>query len=190
MRTTSIEAIQDTDTGKRGRVVEVTVGERPASETVASCLDIAPGDPVLCRSRRFAVEQRPVQLADSFYPVGMVRATPIVYTDTGPGGVYARLAEIGREPIRFTERLHARMPFPAERTALELPGGTPVIAITRTAYDAEDRCVEVTEMILDSSAYELEYHASIQSPVFIGRGLQGRPSEFACLSRQPRRGRR
>jgi GntR family transcriptional regulator len=155
------EAIQDADTGKRARMVEVTVGEVPASESVASSLGVAHGDPVLRRSRRFAVEQRPVQLADSFYLVDMVRATPIVYTDTGPGGVYARLAEIGHEPIRFTERLYARMPYPAERTALELPGGTPVIAIVRTAFDAEDRCVEVTEMIIDASAYELEYHATV-----------------------------
>jgi GntR family transcriptional regulator len=155
------EAIQDADTGKRARMVEVTVGEAPASESIASSLGVAPGDPVLRRSRRFAVEQRPVQLADSFYLVDMVRATPIVYTDTGPGGVYARLAEIGHEPVRFTERLHARMPYPAERSTLELPGGTPVIAIVRTAFDTEDRCVEVTEMIIDASAYELEYHATV-----------------------------
>jgi GntR family transcriptional regulator len=156
-----VGAIQDSDTGERARSVEVIVGEVPAGEAVASLLDLAPGDPVLRRSRRFAVEQRPVQLADSFYLVDMVRATPIVYTDTGSGGVYARLAEIGHEPVRFTERLHARMPYPAERTALELPGGTPVIAIVRTAFDAEDRCVEVTEMIIDASAYELEYHATV-----------------------------
>ncbi|MCC3762478.1 GntR family transcriptional regulator [Glycomyces sp. TRM65418] len=154
-------AIQDADTGKRARMVEVTVGETPASEAVATAFDLAPGDPVLRRSRRFAVEDRPVQLADSHYLLELVRSTAIVYTDTGPGGVYARLDEIGHAPVRFTERLRARMPLPAETAALELPGGTPVIAITRTAFDAEDRCVEVTEMIIDASAYELEYHATI-----------------------------
>ncbi|SDD94356.1 GntR family transcriptional regulator [Glycomyces harbinensis] len=155
------QAIQDADTGKRARVVEVNVGERPASEKVAASLGLAPGDPVLCRSRRFAVEDRPVQLADSFYLPEMVRATPIVYTDTGPGGVYARLAEIGHAPVCFAEHLRVRMPLPTEKAALDLPGGTPVIAIVRTAFDAEDRCVEVTEMILDSSVYELEYRADL-----------------------------
>jgi GntR family transcriptional regulator len=154
-------AIQDADTGKRPRAVEVEIGEAPASEEVAAVFGLASGDPVLRRSRRFIVEDRPVQLASSFYLPDMVRATPIVYTDTGPGGVYARLAEIGHGPVRFVERLRARMPLPAESTALELPGGTPVIAIIRTAFDAEDRCVEVTEMILDSSAYELEYRTEL-----------------------------
>lgn len=61
------DAIQDADTGKRARMVDVTVGETPASDMIASGLGLEPGDPVLRRSRRFAVEQRPVQLADSFY---------------------------------------------------------------------------------------------------------------------------
>jgi GntR family transcriptional regulator len=155
------QAIQDSDTGKRARMVEVTVGEVAASESVAAEFSVATGDSLLRRSRRFAVDDRLVQLADSYYLLEMVRSTPVVYTDTGPGGVYARLAEIGRAPVRFTERLRARMPLPAEVEALELPGGTPVIAITRAAFDSEDRCVEVTEMVLDAGAYELEYHASI-----------------------------
>lgn len=153
------QSIQDADTGRRARIVEVTVGETAASESVASAFGLPPGDLVLRRSRRFAVEDRPVQLADSYYLLELVRSTAIVYTDTGQGGAYARLAEIGHAPVRFTERLRARMPLPVEVAALELPGGTPVIAITRTAHDSEDRCVEVTEMILDSSAYELEYNA-------------------------------
>jgi GntR family transcriptional regulator len=155
------QAIQDADTGKRPRAVEVRIGEVPASDEVAGAFGLAAGVPVLRRSRRFAVEDRPVQLAYSFYLPEMVRATPIVYTDTGPGGVYARLAEIGHAPVRFTERLRARMPLPVETEALELPGGTPVIAITRTAFDADDRCVEVTVMVLDSSAYELEYNSAL-----------------------------
>ncbi|WP_112133911.1 GntR family transcriptional regulator [Glycomyces dulcitolivorans] len=155
------EAIQDADTGKRARTVEVTVGEVEAPEVVAAEFSIAAGDPVLRRSRRFAVDERLVQLADSYYLVEMVRSTPVVYTDTGPGGVYARLAEIGHAPVRFTERLRARMPLPTEVEALELPGGTPVVAITRAAFDSGERCVEVTEMVLDAGAYELEYHATI-----------------------------
>lgn len=155
------QAIQDADTGKRPRAVAVTVNEVASGPSTAIAFGISPGDPLVRRSRRFTVEDRPVQLADSYYLPDMVRGTPIVYTDTGPGGVYARLAEIGREPVRFTERLRARMPLTGEATALDLPTGTPVLAIIRSAFDAADRCVEVTEMILDASAYELDYHASI-----------------------------
>jgi hypothetical protein len=30
--------------------------------------------------------------------------------DTGPGGIYSRLADIGHGPARFTEDVSARMP--------------------------------------------------------------------------------
>lgn len=155
------QPIQGADTGKRTQMVGLTVGEIAADDTVAGAFGIEPGTLMVCRSRRFAIEDRPVQLADSYYLPDMVRSTSMVYTDTGPGGVYARLAEIGHAPTRFTERLRARMPLQSEKAALELPDGTPIIAIARTAFDAADRCVEVTEMIIDASAYELEYHAKI-----------------------------
>ena len=79
------------------------------------------------------------------------------HTDTGPGGSYAVLAEAGHAPAHFTEYLVARMPRPEETSRLDLPQGTPVIEITRHAFDADGRCVEVNRMILDGSAYLLDY---------------------------------
>lgn len=150
-------AIQDADTGDRPRVVDVETVEEPAPEWVAEPLGIEPGSPVAVRSRRFLVEDRPVQLATSYLPVDIARGTAIMHTDTGPGGTYARLAELGYAPATFTEFLRARMPTPAETARLSLPDGTPVLQITRHAYTDTGRCVEVTRMILDGTAYVLDY---------------------------------
>ena len=49
------------------------------------------------------------------------------------------------------------MPAPEEADRLRLPAGTPVILISRTAMAHDGRTVEVNEMILDASAYVLEY---------------------------------
>jgi GntR family transcriptional regulator len=49
------------------------------------------------------------------------------------------------------------MPTQQEAQDLEMPAGTPVILITRVAYKADGQVVEVNEMVLDSSAYVLEY---------------------------------
>jgi GntR family transcriptional regulator len=115
---------------------------------------------VLTRARRFTVEDRPVQLATSYLPLDVTGGTRIERKDPGPGGIYARLAEIGHAPVRFTERVTARAPRPeeADGLALESPVAGQVIEIVRHAYAADDRCVEVTVMVLDASAYELEYH--------------------------------
>jgi GntR family transcriptional regulator len=154
--------IQDADTGSRPRVVDVIVAEEPAPNDVATALGIEPGNAVLIRSRRFLVEGRPVQLAKSYLPLDIVGGTRVAYTDVGPGGTYARLAELGHEPVRFTERLAARAPLPSEVERLELASsvGSLVIEITRYAYTAADRCVEVNQMTLDATAYVLEYNFS------------------------------
>ncbi|WP_342354578.1 UTRA domain-containing protein [Streptomyces griseofuscus] len=75
----------------------------------------------------------------------------------GPGGVYARLSDLGHAPARFREELRSRMPTRPEADRLELPPGAPVIHLTRTAFDTEGRVIEMNEMVLDSAAYVLEY---------------------------------
>jgi GntR family transcriptional regulator len=152
-------AIQDADTGGRMRVVHVEVGEAPASESVAGALGIQLGAAVLMRARRFAVDDRVVQTATSYLPLDVVAVAPaIAYTGPGPGGIYARMTDAGVGPASFKEHVVCRMPTPGEVSELDLPGGTPVITITRYAYTAADRCVEVNVMLLDASAYELEYN--------------------------------
>lgn len=150
-------AIQDADTADRPRVVDVETGEAPAPEWVAESLNIEVGSPVAVRSRRFLVDDRPVQLASSYLPIELARGTAIMHTNTGPGGIYARLAELGHPPARFTEYLRGRMPTPSEVERLNLPDVTPVIEITRHAYTDAGRCVEVARMVLDATAYVLDY---------------------------------
>jgi GntR family transcriptional regulator len=151
------DAIQDADTGRRPRAVDVEVGEEPAPAWVAQALGVEPGTPVVYRRRRFVVDERAVQLATSYFPVDLATGTRIMHTDTGPGGVYARLAEQGYEPVTFTEELRGRMPNPDEVDRLDLSEGTPVIDITRWAIAADGRCVELNRMILDATAYVLDY---------------------------------
>lgn len=141
-------------------VTDVEVYETVAPRQVARLLDLEPGAPVIVRSRRFVVEERPVQLATSYLPANLVRMTAIAQKNTGPGGTYARLAELGAEPTQFVEELRARMPIEDERKALALADGTPVVEICRTALTADDRPVEVNQMLLDAWSYVLEYRLS------------------------------
>lgn len=150
-------AIQDSDTGTRGRSVDVLTGEAVAPDWAVDALGLNEGDTAAYRSRRFVVDDRSVQLSVSWLPTDIARGTQIMHSDTGPGGTYARLAELGHAPARFTEYLRARMPHDDETKRLELPTGTPVIEITRHAFDEVGRCVEANRMILDGMAYLLDY---------------------------------
>lgn len=154
------QRISDADIPERALVSNIEVGEMAAPEWAAEALGIEPDSPVIFRSRQYVVDEKAVQLATSYYPVDLARGTRITYTDTGPGGSYAVLAERGHGPTRFTEYVLARMPRPDETSRLDLPDGTPVIEITRHAFEESDRCVEANRMILDGSAYLLDYSFS------------------------------
>jgi GntR family transcriptional regulator len=148
-------AVWDADTrGRAYHVDEIQIEREQAREEVARLLDC---DEVWVRRRRYSVDGRPIQLAASHFPADLVEGTAITAPDTGPGGVYARLNEIGYAPTHFTEEVRARMPQPREAQMLALPPGTPVIFVSRTAFTAGGVPVELNEMVLDASSYVLQY---------------------------------
>lgn len=138
-------------------VDRIRITEMPAPEAVAEELQLAPDSAVCVRTRRFLLDGRAVLLSRSYLPAQLVKGSAITQEDTGPGGTYARLAELGSAPVWFVERVRCRMPLQKEREGLELGAGTPVIEVVRTAFAEVDRPVEMNVMVMDSTAYELEY---------------------------------
>jgi GntR family transcriptional regulator len=137
--------------------VEVRRTEPP--EEVRLLLDL-PDEPdvvVIARSRRYVLDGKPVLLSVSYLPASIAAGTMMEYQDVGPGGIYARLRELGNAPARFREDLRARMPEPQEAERLALPPGTPVVDVIRTAYTADGQIVEVNEMTADASSYVFRY---------------------------------
>ncbi|MET9319062.1 GntR family transcriptional regulator [Streptomyces sp. NPDC003038] len=144
----------------RGHDPEVeflSVAEEAAPGHVSSLLGLAAGAVATVRRRRFLLDGEAVMAATSYLDAALVAGTPIAEPDSGPGGIYARLSELGVGPVRFREEVRSRMPSPDEVARLGLAAGTPVVLIVRTAFAAEGRVVEVNEMVLDASAYVLEY---------------------------------
>jgi GntR family transcriptional regulator len=146
------------DAADRDLEVTTRVHEHELPSHIAPLLGLVEGERVLMRERRFVLDGQPVMLSTSYLPADIVRGSAITQEDTGPGGTYARLAELGHEPTRFREDVRARMPHPDEVTALDLPASaTPVIDIVRTAFTDAGDPIEVNEMTLDASAYILRY---------------------------------
>ncbi|MFD9907631.1 GntR family transcriptional regulator [Streptomyces sp. NPDC059063] len=146
------------DVGERDLVVDsVEVAEEDAPAVIAGVLELGEEGRVCVRRRRFVLDGKPVLLSASYLSAELVAETPITQPDTGPGGTYARLEELGHRPVRFREEVRSRMPNTDESAQLAISPGTPVMLIGRTAFDDQGRAVEVNEMVLDASAYVLEY---------------------------------
>lgn len=146
------------DTEDREPEVELLgVTEEAAPEAVALVLGLMEGTAACVRRRRFLLDGKAVMLATSYLDAALVAGTPVTEPDTGPGGIYARLAELGVGPVRFREEVRSRMPGPDGAARLGLGAAAPVVLVRRTAFAADGRVVEVNEMVLDASAYVLEY---------------------------------
>jgi GntR family transcriptional regulator len=158
-RWTSGHTIQTAELG--GRALETDMLEVDAhvlaDEHVAELLEVALGAPLVRRHRRYSVDGKPVQIAVSHLPVSIVGGTQIAEPDTGPGGTYARLEELGHGPVRWVEELAVRMPGPEQARLLQLGPGMPIVVMTRVAYTAKDLPIELNQMTFDASAYVFVY---------------------------------
>ncbi len=143
--------------GYTAGVDSIRVREAGAPQDAAERLGIEVGSPVVIRERRYLANGEPVETAVSYIPADLARGTAIAEQETGPGGIYARLEEAGHTLERFTEEVGARMPSPAERRALQLGPGAPVLTVVRTAYDTAGVAVEVCDTVKIAYAYVLEY---------------------------------
>lgn len=141
--------------GGKAEVDSLVVREERPTQDVAARL----GGPrkVLARRRRYLLDGRPVETAVSYLPLDIASGTPIAEPNPGPGGIYARLEELGHRLDHFDEEVKARMPTPDEVKTLRLASGVPVIHLIRTAYDTDGRAVEVCDTIMAADAYVLGY---------------------------------
>lgn len=144
------------------------LGETPAPAAVAQRLGVTVGTPVWVRRRTTLVDDRPNQLADSFYPLDLVDGTLIKQENTGPGGGYARLEDIGKirhgdgyELDKIREEWSVRMPTGPESVALRLPAGTPVVDLIRTTFDTTSAPVEVMLAVMAGDMVQMAYEFKI-----------------------------
>ncbi|TMR39689.1 GntR family transcriptional regulator [Nonomuraea zeae] len=143
--------------GGKPAVDSIRVTEEDASADVQKRLGLQDDVRVVVRSRRYLINGRPVETATSYVPAAIARDTQIAQPDSGPGGIYARLEELGYRLDHFDEEIRSRMPLRDEITALKLPPGVPVFHLIRTAFAQDGRAVEVCDTVMSSDAYVLSY---------------------------------
>jgi GntR family transcriptional regulator len=147
--------IWEVDLGDRVAVPEVEI--KRTAEPPAIVADSFAAKVYLVRDRRYLVDGRPVQVATSYLDDALASGTPMERKDTGPGGVYARLADIGQKPAWFREQLRSRLPDEDEAKRLRIGQDKPVTEIVRQAMTEDGRIVEVNFMVLVGSVYVLQY---------------------------------
>ncbi|MEU8193322.1 GntR family transcriptional regulator [Microbispora amethystogenes] len=149
--------IETESAGGKPSVDSIHIDEVPPPEDVAKRLGMSKGEPVIMRSRRYLIDGHPVETAVSYIPARVARGTQIAQPDSGPGGIYARLEELGYRLDHFDEEIRSRMPLRDEVRALRLAPGVPVFHLVRTAFAEGGQAVEVCDTVMSSDAYVLSY---------------------------------
>lgn len=143
--------------GAKPAVDELVVKEGKPPADVAERLRLGKRDRVVIRSRRYLIDGHPVEVATSYVPASIAKGTAIAEPNSGPGGIYARLEELGHRLDHFEEEIRARMPHPDEAARLALASGVPVFHLVRTAIDSDGMPVEICDTVMSSDAYVLDY---------------------------------
>jgi len=137
---------------------ETTVTDVTADLPVAQGLGVPTGTLVLQRARRQGIiGDGCVQLSTSYIRQDVADELPILReTDTGPGGMYSRMEEIGYR-LHFEETVTCRLPDEREQKQLEITPAQPVLVLWRRCYDQHGRILDLTHRVIVGEHHELVY---------------------------------
>jgi GntR family transcriptional regulator len=147
--------------GMRGTQTLAHVGSVTAPEEISNLFRFEVGTTVAVRRRVMMLDDNPVQLADSYYPLDIAQGTPLVEPRKLQGGTIATLERLGFTLGDFEEQVSARMPTPDERQQLRLAEGVPVMVLVRTTYTADERPIEVDHNVLAADRHLLNYRLPV-----------------------------
>ncbi|MYS15298.1 GntR family transcriptional regulator [Streptomyces sp. SID4982] len=133
------------------------VRETSAPADVAAALRIAGDETVLLREQVLTLDDEPVELVKSYYPMPIALGTAITEKRKIRGGTPALLAELGFPPRTSVDRVSARVPTQEQYRALRLPSDLPVLRTLRVVFSDDERPVEATVMVKAGHLYELQY---------------------------------
>ncbi|WP_019632627.1 GntR family transcriptional regulator [Actinomadura atramentaria] len=131
-------------------------GRVPMPEDVGRLLDL-PDAEVIVRRRAMYVNDRPVELTDSYFPLSIAAGTRLAEPRKIPGGAVRLLADLGHVAHRVHEDVTVRPPDDDERALLDLPANEPLLILTRLTLDTDDRPFQADVMAMPNGhlRYEL-----------------------------------
>lgn len=139
----------------RSTLLDVTETAPPAD--VASALGLDSTDTALLRHQLLSIDDEPVELVKSYYPLPLARGTAIMAKRKIKGGSPTLLGQLGFPPRMSVDRVSARVPTQEQYQALALPSDLPVLRTLRVVYSDDSRPVEATVMVKAGHLYELRY---------------------------------
>ncbi|MEZ0074451.1 GntR family transcriptional regulator [Planotetraspora sp. GP83] len=147
--------------GRQGSQLLREVAEVVPPLLVAGALRLPEGETAVVRRRVMLVDERPVELTDSYYPLSVAAGTGLAAARKIPGGAPTLLAQLGHVPSEVIEDLTVRPATAAEAEALGLEEGAPVILLVRLVRSADGVPFEVSVMTMVPEGRHFRYSLKV-----------------------------
>lgn len=130
------------------------IGLEPASEHVAACLRVRPGDEVVARRKLMFANDVPVRIATSYFRADLFAHTRMAEAEFVRPTLQSALTDLGYHFGRAEENLIARPATPFEFDTLELATDDMIVVqVVRASYSTEDTPVHTLETICAASRH-------------------------------------
>jgi DNA-binding GntR family transcriptional regulator len=139
--------------GRRPRTQVLTVAMQPASPEVAAALALAEGEPTLYLERLRYADDAPLAVMHNYLPGGLVELDSEMLSSQG---LYEILRARGIQFQVATQTIAARAATSHEARLLQVGRNTPMLTMTRTAFDTAGRAVEYGNHAYLADRYSIE----------------------------------
>lgn len=131
------------------------IGRVPLPTEVADLLEQPRHSEAVIRQRLHLVDDEPVSISTSYYPLWLAEGTALESPEAIPEGPDSLIESLGHTFGKCTEVFRARMPRHDEVKRLRLGPGIPVMRVTRTDYAADGRPLQVADDLYAANRHEV-----------------------------------
>lgn len=147
--------------GGRGTNEIAFAGEVASPAFVAEAFGINEGGPVVARRRIVRFNDKPVEIATSYYPTSIAAGTPLARPAKIKGGAVTLLAQLGYATAHVTEDVFAHEPSAEEQSDLQIGDGEAVVTIQRTSRSSDGGTFQAEIMTAPARARRLRYEMEV-----------------------------
>ncbi|ACU71800.1 putative transcriptional regulator, GntR family [Catenulispora acidiphila DSM 44928] len=148
------------DRGGASRILAVETVKPP--QRIADALQLGAAERAVVRRRLMLIEDKPVEIANSWYPELLAHGTPLADPKKIKGGAPAVIAALGLALAYADEEVELESaPNAEEAQLLQVPPDKRVARLFRTAYTGDDTPVEVTDSLMLPAGRVLQYRIEV-----------------------------
>jgi DNA-binding GntR family transcriptional regulator len=147
--------------GRKGSQILREVVEVAPSRRVKDSLGLTAEDKVIARRRTILLDDKPVEIADSFYPLSVAGGTGLAEARKIRSGAPTLLVELGFSAAEVQEEIAVRPADTVEAELLKVEPGALVIELYRVTLDSNATPFEASVMTMLPEGRTFRYHLKV-----------------------------